>query len=178
MKEDLYTKDCIRTFTGIYVNVFEPKPEMFSIDDIAHSLSMQCRFTGHLSDFYSVAQHCIAMSDMVHPSHQLAALLHDASEAYLLDIASPIKARIPGYKEIENNLMVVIAEKFGFKYPLHEKVKEVDSFMLAWEWERLMLHRKMFREISCMDSQTAEILFLERYDKYKKLTTDAALPNF
>ena len=49
MKENLYTKDCIRTFTGIYMNVFNPTSEMICIEDIAHSLSLQCRFAGHLS---------------------------------------------------------------------------------------------------------------------------------
>ena len=54
--ENLYTPDCIRTYTGIYMNVFEPTLEMIHIEDIAHALSMQCRFGGHLYDFYSVVQ--------------------------------------------------------------------------------------------------------------------------
>ena len=51
-EENLYTPNCIRTFTGIYVNVFEPTPEMICIEDIAHALSNQCRFSGHLPTFY------------------------------------------------------------------------------------------------------------------------------
>lgn len=118
-EENLYTPDCIRTFTGIYVNVFEPTEEMICIEDIAHALSNQCRFGGHLPVFYSVAQHSIIMSDKMHESHKLAALLHDASEAYLLDIPRPIKKGLSNYKEIEDKLMTAIAAKFGFEYPLH-----------------------------------------------------------
>lgn len=133
-EENLYTPDCIRTYTGIYINVFEPTPEMICIEDIVHSLCHQCRFGGHLPSFYSVAQHsanCCALSD---PEHKLAALLHDASEAYLLDIPRPIKKRLTHYKEIEHGLMLVIAAKFGFQYPLHDHVKQIDEMMLQTEW--------------------------------------------
>src|SRR5665811_1025646 len=97
--ENLYTPNCIRTFTGIYMNVFEPTPEMISIEDIAHALTMQCRFGGHLPDFYSVAQHSLNCSYLIdNPKLKLTALLHDASEAYLLDIPRPIKNNLNNYK--------------------------------------------------------------------------------
>jgi len=90
--ENLFTPNCIRTFTGKYVNVFEPTLEMICIEDIAHALSMQCRFGGHLPYFYSVAQHSINCSFLVDtPCLKLEVLMHDASEAYLLGIPSPIK---------------------------------------------------------------------------------------
>lgn len=168
-KENLYTPDCIRTYRGIYMNVFEPTPEMINIQDIAHSLSQQPRFSGHLPVFYSVAQHCVMMSEKMHDSHKLAALLHDASEAYLLDIASPIKKRIQGYKDIENGLMFVIAKHFGFEYPLHEKVKEVDEYMLQWEWHVLMLRKSHpFPYIDSWPQHFAEEQFLETYFKLTK----------
>ena len=167
-KENLYTPNCIRTFTGIYMNVFEPTLEMICIEDIAHALSNQCRFSGHLPDFYSVAQHSIAMSNLMHESHKLAALLHDASEAYLLDIPSPIKKGLSNYKEIEDRLMTLIAEKFGFDYPLHEKLKEVDDYMLQWEWNRLMLGSKaLFPIITCLEPKEAKQKFLDAYYKLK-----------
>lgn len=59
MTESLYTPNCIRTFTGIYMNVFDPTDEMICIEDIANALSHQCRFAGHLPNFYSVAQHSV-----------------------------------------------------------------------------------------------------------------------
>jgi hypothetical protein len=161
--ENLYTPNCIRTFTGIYVNVFEPTMEMIFIEDIAHALSNQCRFGGHLPQFYSVAQHSTAMSTKMHKKHKLAALLHDASEAYLLDIPSPIKKGLSNYKEIEDRLMILIAEKFGFQYPLHEKVKEVDEYMLQWEWSSLMLTKDVFPKINCWSSKDAKRNFLISY---------------
>lgn len=163
-EENLYTPNCIRTVTGIYVNVFEPTPEMFCIEDIAHSLSHQCRFGGHLPHYYSVAQHSIVMSDKMHESHKLAALLHDASEAYLLDIPRPIKKGLSNYKEIEDKLMNAIAAKFGFEYPLHEKVKEVDEYMLQWEWSTLMLGKSIFPKIECWSPKYAKECFMSTFE--------------
>jgi len=140
--ENLYTKDCIRTYTGIYMNVFEPTFEMICIEDIAHALSMQCRFGGHLYSFYSVAQHSLNCSYLIEEkSLKLAALLHDASEAYLLDIPRPVKQGLSNYKEIEDKLMQLIAQKYGFEYPLHKEVKKIDELMLQTEWDCLMLKK-------------------------------------
>lgn len=141
-EENLYTPDCIRTSTGIYINVFEPTEEMICIDDIAHGLTYQCRFGGHLPVFYSVAQHSLNCSYLIdNPKLKLAALLHDASEAYLLDIPRPIKQRLSNYKEIEDGLMKLIAKKFGFTYPLQEEIKKADETMLQLEWDYLMLKK-------------------------------------
>lgn len=145
--EDLYTRDCIRTVSGIYMNVFEPTPEMVCIEDIAHALSKQCRFGGHLPRFYSVAQHSVACMNNAEPAERLAALLHDASEAYLLDIPSPIKKRLANYNEIEEGLMRVIAEKFGFGWPLAAAVKDLDRKELEWEWHALMLGAPKYKYV-------------------------------
>lgn len=149
-QENLFTPNCIRTYTGLYMNVFEPAPEMICIEDIAHSLSMQPRFGGHLPIFYSVAQHSsrcanvanhklISANDGGDKKAAFEALMHDASEAYLMDIPSPIKAGIPEYKVIEDKLMRVIAGKFGFNYPFSSITKQVDSEMLHKEWNLIML---------------------------------------
>jgi 5'-deoxynucleotidase YfbR-like HD superfamily hydrolase len=137
MLSTLYTPDCIRTYTGRFVNVFQPTPEMICIEDIAHSLSQQCRFGGHLAQFYSVAQHSLNCASLVSSAHAKAALLHDASEAYLMDIPSPIKAKMPEYKKIEHDLMIVIAQALGFAYPLSDEVKQIDKEMLELEWQAL-----------------------------------------
>jgi uncharacterized protein len=164
--ENLYTTDCIRTVSGIYVNVFDPKPEMICIEDIAHALSMQCRFGGHLPYFYSVAQHSWMASTQAEEEHQLAALLHDASEAYLLDIPRPIKLRLANYKEIEDGVMKIIASKFGFEYPLHQHVKEVDELMLQLEWDEIMLLND--GDLTCLDSKTAKDFFLNQFAMLSK----------
>ena len=139
-EENLYTPNCIRTVSGLYMNVFEPMADMICIEDIAHALSLQCRFAGHLPEFYSVASHSINCSLLVlEPKLRLAALMHDASEAYLVDIPRPIKPHLTNYMQTEDVLMRVIADKYGFQYPFHPAIKECDEAMLISEWEGLML---------------------------------------
>lgn len=143
MKQDLFTTDCIRTHSGLYMNVLDPKPEMICIEDIAHSLAHQCRWGGHTPVFYSVAQHSVLCSRSYSLKYQpnwiiLQALLHDASKAYLLDMPRPIKSRMPEYKKIEDRLMTIIAETLGFEYPISETVKIADNNLLRWEYEVLI----------------------------------------
>lgn len=137
--ENLYTPGCIRTFTGRYVNPCKPDGSDICIEDIAHALSMQPRFGGHLPVFYSVAQHCVEVMRSVSSEIRMGALLHDASEAYLIDVPRPVKEQLFNYKEIESGLMCVIAGKFGFDWPLREDVKSADEMALQKEWDCLML---------------------------------------
>lgn len=160
MPENLYTPNCIRTFTGKYVNVFDIDPELICIEDIAHGLSMQCRFGGHTSVFYSVAEHCINVSLMCAYGHELAGLLHDASEAYLLDIPRPIKQNLPKYYEAEDNLMRVISKKFGFEYPLSKEVKQCDEIALKYEWENIVLKTPNNPSKAVLSPQDAKETFL------------------
>jgi hypothetical protein len=132
--EGLYTQGKIRTFTGRYIDPFNPKPDDIDIQDIAHALAHQCRFAGHTKRFFSVAEHSINVMGSVSDEHRLAALLHDASEAYLLDIPTPIKNQLPGYREAEDRLMAVIAKKYGFAWPMAEEVKAADREHLESEW--------------------------------------------
>lgn len=161
--ENLYTPNCIRVFSGKYFNPIDPNPDLIDIEDIAHGLSMQCRFGGHTTVFYSVAEHCINVCQMVAPGHELAGLLHDASEAYLLDVPRPIKGNLVGYKDIEDKLMRIIAEKFGFRYPLHREVKQCDEIALKDEWESVVLKKPLTRKLSPQD---AKHLFLELFYSY------------
>lgn len=138
-KENSYTPDCIRTFTGIYMNVFDPTPEMIDIVDIAHGLSNQCRFAGHTKEFYSVAQHSIHVAELAPDELKLPALLHDAIEAYLCDIPGPIKKRLLKYRKIKESLMKMIAEKFGFEWPMNAWVKKADETMLEREWDYFVI---------------------------------------
>ncbi|MDP1814463.1 MAG: hypothetical protein Q8K92_08440 [Leadbetterella sp.] len=133
--DKLYTERTIKTISGIYVDVFEPKPEMFVIEDIAHALSMIPRWGGHYPWFLSVAEHSRAVAYKT-KGDKLEALMHDASEAYLMDLPKPIKKNMPEYKAIEDGVMMVIAEKFGFQYPLSEETKLADKVMLEAEWEQ------------------------------------------
>lgn len=132
--------DCIRTASGVYINVFDPDPDTILIEDIAHALSHVPRWTGHTTHHLSVAHHSVncASETMYNVNLEhltLTALLHDASEAYLADIATPIKRHIAKYYEIEDGLMKVIAKKFGFQWPLPEEIKTIDKEQLEFEWE-------------------------------------------
>ena len=133
--ENLHAGNHIRTFTGLYIDVFDPTPDMICIEDIAHGLSNVCRFAGQIPEFYSVAHHSVLVHNRVQKEFRLQALLHDASEAYLGDMPSPIKRKLPAYKNVEKKLMKVIADKFGFDHKLHYSVKEADKNVLEMEWE-------------------------------------------
>jgi 5'-deoxynucleotidase YfbR-like HD superfamily hydrolase len=125
----------IESFTGKKVYFLNPKPDMFDIEDIAHALSMIVRYTGHVKKFYSVAEHSVAVSRL---TGNLEGLMHDGSEAYLIDVASPIKQHLRGYKEMESGIMVVLAEKFGFNWPLSRDTKDADATQLKTEARHLL----------------------------------------
>lgn len=149
------------------MNVFEPTPEMISIEDIAHSLSNQCRFGGHLPRFYSVAEHSVLCALHVDEKYAFEALMHDASEAYLLDIPSPIKHGLSNYKVLEDKVMHCIAKKFGFMWPMIEPVRVVDKVMVEAEWEHIMLKKYNSDVIRCFSPDAAKIVFMQAFNKYK-----------
>lgn len=123
----------IKTFTGLHFNYAHPTVESISIRDIAQALSHECRFAGHLPEFYSVAQHSVLVSEIVPPEFALEALLHDAHEAYCKDIPSPLKRLIPDYCGIEMGIDCVIRNKFGLPVVPSQAVKQADLVMLATE---------------------------------------------
>ena len=131
--------DWMQTFTGRQFWPIDPRASEIDIEDIAHALSMQPRYAGHTSKFYSVAEHSYLVSAFAEDrSVQRAALLHDASEAYLCDIPRPIKPYLTNYKEIEAQLCEVIAEKYGVPYPWPAEVHELDMRILLDERNALM----------------------------------------
>jgi 5'-deoxynucleotidase YfbR-like HD superfamily hydrolase len=129
-----------------------PTPEMFSIEDIAHALSMQCRFSGHLIRFYSVAEHSVRAMKQVEAlepavmgvkSAAFATLMHDGSEYALQDMASPLKNHPvlgTAYREAERPVMVALAERYGLPEGFWEwpEVKEADTRMLVTERRDLL----------------------------------------
>ena len=161
-KENLYTPNCIRTFSRIYLNVFKLTPSMIEIEDIAHALSLNCRWGGHIFKHFSVCQHSINCCDLASEKNKLAALLHDSSEAYILDFPKPIKDKLEDYKRVENNLMKVIAEKFHFEYPLSKEIKKIDRDELVKEWNSLMLRRE--KELPTYSPKKTKKMFLDRFN--------------
>lgn len=132
----------IQTYTGRRFYPLDPKVEDIDLADIAHALGNLCRFGGHGGRFYSVAQHCIGVAAIVPKPLALWGLMHDAAEAYLCDIPSPVKKdpRFDEYRKAENTLMAKICEKFGLSLyePVH--VKEADIKMFAIEACSLFPH--------------------------------------
>lgn len=128
----------IQSRSGRYINFVAPDPSVFCIQDIAHALSHTCRFGGHTKDFYSVAQHSVLVSYLVPDSDQFAALMHDAAEAYVGDIPSPLKQLLPEYKAIEKRIEACLFERFGLYGGMPLSVKKADLIMLATKQRDLM----------------------------------------
>lgn len=131
----------IMTVSGSYFNFEEPDPNSFTIEDIAYALSNTCRFGGHCSPYYSVAAHCVYVSYLVEPQYALEALLHDAAEAFVGDIPSPLKRMLGHhFKDIEHRVEDCIMKKFGVKQTAISKieVKAADLIALRTEREELL----------------------------------------
>ena len=128
----------METFTGEFFYPVDPRIEEVNIRDIAHGLSLICRFGGQCKYFYSVAQHCLNVSHDLKKQNfdeviQLYGLLHDASEAYISDIVSPLKPELPDYKSYEKKIEEAIYNRFGLDYPTEEihsiiKRSDIDVF--------------------------------------------------
>jgi len=135
--------DFVFSVSGSSISLFDPRPESFEIADIAHALAMQPRFNGNTRTHYSVAQHSVLVSTLVPYDCALAALLHDASEACLGDIVSPVKRVLaPLFAPIEAGVMAAIHERFGLPRELPEAaaaaVHLADMRMLAAEKAQLL----------------------------------------
>ncbi len=138
----------IETFSGLPFLPLSPIPDDIRIQDIAHALSQQCRFAGHTRVFYSVAEHCVRVSQLLdfwgeRRSVILQGLLHDASEAYLVDIPTPLKqsAEFAGYRTSEAHLQALIYDSFGLGVNEHLIVRKADAVLLSTEARDLMPFR-------------------------------------
>jgi len=167
----------IQTVSGNKVDLQRPDPDTIDIRDIAHALSMLCRFCGHTYKFYSIAEHSVRVMMLVPPGQELAALLHDASEAYIADISRPLKSLLPDYKQVEDNFEYVINYKYGLDGKVdHKAIKKADNIMLATEGRDLLMDTTGWNlpepplaiHIEPWLQQTAELHFLEQFYKYEK----------
>jgi hypothetical protein len=137
----------IQTFTGRTVTPLDIQPDQIVIEDIAHHLSMICRFNGATKCHYSVAEHSVRVAIRLHTQgHAEAArygLLHDASEAYLSDISAPLKSahELDGYCNVENHCQEVIYARFGLQMnsDYHQLATHADLELLATERKELLV---------------------------------------
>jgi len=130
--------DWIQTASGRPFWPLDPRAEEIDIFDIAHSLSNLCRFNGHCSRFYSVAEHSVLVSLVVPPADALAGLLHDATEAYCADVPRPLKPFLKGYADIEAGIWRAVAARFGLAEELPPSVKLADNTVLLAEKAALL----------------------------------------
>jgi uncharacterized protein len=172
----------IQTVSGRWLDPFAPDPASIEIDDIAQALANQCRFGGHSRSFYSVAQHSVIVSDVclergVSEAAGLAALLHDAGEAYLVDLPHPLKHRSalgPPYREAEKLVEEAIRVRFDL-VPQPAEMKPIDRSLLATErgifasmndpWPELEGFEPLPIEIDPWGPERARREFLDRFSR-------------
>lgn len=192
-------RNWIQSYTGLAVTPLNLKPEQVCLADVAHALAMKCRFTGHTRDFYSVAQHCVLGSECIAPSYALAFLLHDVSEAYLPDIATPIKPfvfvrRCDGHtmemtwKGLEishrNTILNVLGHQSLLPLLDSAEVQAMDRSMLLAERDALFGRQpcdwKLGGEPAPVSikpwlPEQAESEFLRRYERLQKMSSNVGL---
>ena len=132
--------DWFQTYTGLKFYPMDPKCEEINVIDISHSLGMLCRYNGHSLTFYSVAEHCVHVSNMFNDNNELAlyGLLHDAAEAYTSDIPRPLKPYINNVKDIEQTIEKEIFKKFGLGPTIPKEIHDVDNRILNDERKQVM----------------------------------------
>lgn len=133
----------IQTFTGKKIYPLEPASKDIRLEDIAHALALTCRFGGHCREFYSVAQHSVLVSRYCAPEDAAWGLMHDAAEAYLVDLPNPIKrglreAGVHAFDQIEAQLLEAICIRFVLPMEMPASVKAADLLLLATEARDLM----------------------------------------
>lgn len=158
----------IRTYTGKKFDFLNMDPKDVNIIDIAHALSNFCRFVGHTPYHYSVAQHSVYVSRLCPDKYKLEGLMHDASEAYLGDIASPLKQHLKDYKGFEKDVDGLIREKYNLPMKESVIVKEKDQAVLQEELCQIMRERDVCPGkiiIEPWSAQLAEKIFLREFHK-------------
>lgn len=172
----------IRTWSGVYLDPLWPTAATVRIDDIAHALSLLCRYTGHVDTFYSVGQHCLEVADYVRdmggsPMCEMLGLLHDAEEAYFGDMSSPLKKNYPDYKKHGARMREFIFDKYvpGWQqHPMYqdmvhkadqdmyqiERISQLLPFQEAEELCRTKYNRSI---IYAKEPKEVEASFLRRF---------------
>ena len=162
----------IRVIGNRYFHMHSDDANEVSLDAIAGATSRLCRFTGHLIDgveVYSVAEHSVLVSHLLErmgcPAGVIyQGLLHDASEAYLADIAAPFKGEVTGYHDVEDRIMERIKDRFLLPDEFDYRVDIADWYALFIE----------ARQIVCTDER--ELSTWMGYDEYGEASQELQVP--
>lgn len=188
---DRATRSAIVTYSGVAFDPVAPDPALIDIGDVAHALSNVCRYTGHVRTFYSVAQHSVLVArdlerrDLGHWA--LWGLLHDASEAYIADLAAPIKEYSglgDEYRKLEAVVMAAVAQRFDLPAEMPDEVKDSDIIVAMAEVRDLMPASPLWEEwytegaypypIDPWRPATAKRHFLYDYERLKSVDESAS----
>lgn len=152
LSEDKYDwSGVLETLSGTAFDVYMPTVDMVEFRDIAHPLSLICRYNGHIPNFYSVAEHSVRVSWKIRElggslMDQMCGLMHDSAEAYVGDMIRPIKRHGElGYyhSNLELGVMQVISDKFGFTFPFPEIVHKADKDLYYWEVKNIRTGKRI-----------------------------------
>ena len=180
----------IYTYSGKTLDLLNVSPNDICSEDIAHALSRLCRASGQFKHFYSVAQHSLNCMKEAYArgfSRRVcfAALLHDASEAYIADMPRPVKELLPDYIEIEERVQDAVLKKFGL-WPLSDEekwlVKLVDDACLWYEFKMIHTVPLQFEKIPNLatkpdvgkcEIESIEQMFLREVNAFTRLKLTA-----
>ena len=142
-------ENCMITWSEKRLNLLDPQPDQIDLWDVSMGLSHEVRFSGQIKEPYTVGEHSLRVAYLLKergasPDIQLLGLLHDASEAYLRDMSSPVKALLPDYKALESTLSTVIykalmpgmEKTFADEFNWTVWIKPADFAIFSWEARR------------------------------------------
>lgn len=166
--------DWMQTYTGKAFYPLDVIEEDIDILDIAHSLALQCRYNGHTTKHYSVAEHCVLLSYYVEPQDALWALLHDAPEAYIGDMVRPLKKHMPDFIAADDRITAIIAVKYGLEGTVIPKQVTAADIQICLNERNALLGEPPQAwaidgeplpgvEIHAWDWETAEAMYLDRF---------------
>lgn len=166
------------TFTGGTFHPLDPRAADVEIADIAHGLAMTCRYGGQSMQFYSVAEHCVIVSQRVSPEYARHGLLHDSAEAYIGDMIRPLKHQpeMTEFRIAEERIEREVARRFDLRWTpaASRAVKEVDDRILVDEIRALIRGPEKYLDtmrgveplgvtIAALPPAQAEYVFLQRF---------------
>lgn len=171
----------IQRLNGEPGDLFDPQPEWFDIDTVAHALASKNRWCGQAKVFgYSVAEHSVRVSRLfTDRSVALHGLLHELDEVFLPDMPGPLKAasEMEWYRELCERHMVAGSRAFGLQWPwpteVQAAVHAADRILLSTETRDLTANVAMFlraaepleERIEPWPAHRAERRFLERFQE-------------